>query len=50
MSGVVAVAANGYQTRILKTDGSLQVTGTNLSGQLRDGATLNRLSFFPLLP
>jgi len=39
---VISVAAEGYHTMILKTDGTLWATGNNYYGQLGDGTTVNR--------
>jgi len=39
---IAAVAAGGFHTMILKTDGTLWATGSNHYGQLGDGTTTNR--------
>ncbi|MEJ5184027.1 MAG: hypothetical protein WHT81_02780 [Rectinemataceae bacterium] len=44
MTNVQAIAAGGYHTMILKTDGTLWATGSNGVGQLGDGTTINRFS------
>jgi len=42
ISMIPAVAAGGFHTMILKTDGTLWATGYNGYGQLGDGTTTNR--------
>lgn len=41
-SMIAAVAAGGFHTMILKTDGTLWATGLNRDGQLGDGTTTDR--------
>jgi alpha-tubulin suppressor-like RCC1 family protein len=47
MTGVAAVAAGGWHTLALKTDGSLWAWGYNGGGQLGDGTTTDRSSPSP---
>merc|ERR1712226_473540 len=45
MTGVKDVAAGGDHTMVVKTDGTLWVTGYNWSGQLGDGTNTNKNRF-----
>jgi alpha-tubulin suppressor-like RCC1 family protein len=48
MTGISEVAAGGYHSLALKSDGSLWAWGYNSHGQLGDGTTLNRRSAVPV--
>ena len=49
LTDVEQVAAGGYYTLALKTDGSLWATGYNNAGQLGDGTTTNSSTFKQVL-
>ncbi len=48
LTGVVAIAAGGFHTIALKSDGTIWTWGDNKSGQLGDGTTVNS-SHHPVL-
>ena len=48
LTGVVAIAAGGYHSLALKSDGTVWAWGCNDCGQLGDGSTTNRLTPVPV--
>src|ERR1019366_8000856 len=42
LNGVIALAAGGYHTLALKSDGTVWAWGYNVAGQLGDGTTTDR--------
>ena len=45
---VVAIAAGGFHSMVLKEDGSLLVTGSNEHGQFGDSSTVSENTFVKL--
>ena len=49
MSGVKSVSAGGSHTGVLKTDGTLWMSGCNSDGQFGDGTKTDRKDFFKVM-
>ena len=48
-AGAQAIAAGMWHSMVLKTDGTVWVTGYNKYGQLGDGTTSNKRNFVKVL-
>ena len=49
-TGAKTVAAGRFHSMVIKQDGSVWGAGSNLSGQLGDGSTINKDAFVRLTP